>query len=91
MSSAAGSFVTHFGKQIHYDDGAKGSEAALEIPPGIEIITFIGWYSTSRREHKRQTPVRRIGFESRGTEAIAREFGPILAVDSEWTRTRFDG
>jgi hypothetical protein len=26
----AGSFVTHFGKQIHYD-GAKDSEAVLEI------------------------------------------------------------
>jgi hypothetical protein len=27
---AAGSFVTHFGKQIHYD-GAKDEEAVLEI------------------------------------------------------------
>jgi len=26
----AGTFVTHFGKQIHYD-GAKDSEAVLEI------------------------------------------------------------
>jgi hypothetical protein len=26
----AGSFVTHFGKQIHYD-GAKDSEAVIEI------------------------------------------------------------
>ena len=80
----AGSFVTHYGKQIHYD-GAKDAECILQIV-GIGPATSTSLQKKiERREHQAKAPGSSVGL-CRVAEAHASCQPPAFSVPSHFFR-----